>query len=141
MREACAEDWLLLNLSFLSTSAPAVSFRADRSVSRRGTCDRKRHESLRAASRDSPVRVRRPDSPTHLLVRRSAIRVTSHLPYASWSPPPALLLMSDVSGRARTIYVGPEEPANASSFAECYLGKAGEVSPDLFSACERRFPA
>src|ERR1051325_11557578 len=29
------------NLSFLPTSAPAVSFRVDRSVSRRGTCDRR----------------------------------------------------------------------------------------------------
>jgi hypothetical protein len=29
------------NLSFLSTSAPAVSFRAEPSVSRRGTCDRR----------------------------------------------------------------------------------------------------
>ena len=32
---------LALNLSFLSTSAPAVSFRADPSVSGRGTCDRR----------------------------------------------------------------------------------------------------
>src|SRR5271167_3927396 len=32
---------LLQNLSFLSTSAPAVSFRADPSVARRGTCDRR----------------------------------------------------------------------------------------------------
>lgn len=38
-------------------------------------------------------------------------------------------------GRARTIYVGPEEPANASAFMECYVGKAGEVLPDLFR-CE-----
>jgi hypothetical protein len=30
-----------INLSFLSTSAPAVSFRADPSVFRRGTCDRR----------------------------------------------------------------------------------------------------
>jgi hypothetical protein len=40
----------------------------------------------------------------------------------------------DVAGRARTIYVGPEEPANVSSFTECYLGKAGEVLPDLLDA-------
>jgi hypothetical protein len=33
--------YLLQNLRFLSTSAPAVSFRKDPSVSRRGTCDRK----------------------------------------------------------------------------------------------------
>ena len=32
---------LTQNLSFLSTSAPAVSFRVDPSVSRRGTCDRR----------------------------------------------------------------------------------------------------
>jgi hypothetical protein len=31
----------LQNLSFLSTSAPAVSFGEDPSVSRRGTCDRR----------------------------------------------------------------------------------------------------
>ena len=28
-----------------------------------------------------------------------------------------------------TIYVGPENPANASSFTECHLGNAGEVLP------------
>src|SRR5260370_36261404 len=32
---------LSINLSFLSTSAPAVSFRGDPSVPRRGTCDRR----------------------------------------------------------------------------------------------------
>ena len=32
---------IVANLSFLSTSAPAVSFRVDPSVSRRGTCDRR----------------------------------------------------------------------------------------------------
>ncbi len=30
-----------------------------------------------------------------------------------------------------TIYVGQEEPANASAFMECHLGKAGEILPDL----------
>lgn len=35
-------------------------------------------------------------------------------------------------GRARTIYVGPEEPANSSAFTECHLGNAGEVLPNLF---------
>jgi NAD-dependent deacetylase len=44
---------------------------------------------------------------------------------------PAASFVAHVAGRARTIYVGPEEPANASSFTECYLGKAGEVLPDL----------
>lgn len=32
----------------------------------------------------------------------------------------------------RTIYVGPEEPANLSAFDECFFGKAGEVLPGLF---------
>ena len=34
----------------------------------------------------------------------------------------------------RTIYVGPEEPANAATFTECYLGKAGELLPRLIAA-------
>jgi NAD-dependent deacetylase len=33
--------------------------------------------------------------------------------------------------RARTIYVGPEEPSNSGFFDEVMLGKAGEVLPDL----------
>ncbi|PYT65324.1 MAG: NAD-dependent deacylase [Acidobacteria bacterium] len=47
---------------------------------------------------------------------------------------PAASFVAHVAGRARTIYVGPEEPANASSFTECHLGKAGEVLPDLLGA-------
>jgi len=47
---------------------------------------------------------------------------------------PAASFVARVSGHARTIYVGPEEPANASSFAECHLGKAGEVLPALVDA-------
>jgi NAD-dependent deacetylase len=35
---------------------------------------------------------------------------------------------------ARTIYVGPEEPDNASAFDECRLGKAGQAVPPLFKA-------
>ena len=35
--------------------------------------------------------------------------------------------------RARTIYVGPEEPANRAYFDEVLLGKAGEVLPGLTS--------
>jgi NAD-dependent deacetylase len=46
---------------------------------------------------------------------------------------PAASFVANVSGRARTIYVGPEKPANATSFTECYLGKAGEVLPNFFS--------
>jgi NAD-dependent deacetylase len=47
---------------------------------------------------------------------------------------PAASFVAHVAGRARTIYVGPEEPANASSFTECYLAKAGEVLPNLLGA-------
>ena len=47
---------------------------------------------------------------------------------------PAASFVALVRGRARTIYVGPEEPDNASSFAECHLGKAGEVLPALVDA-------
>ncbi len=47
---------------------------------------------------------------------------------------PAASFVAHVGGRARTIYVGPENPANTSSFTECHLGKAGEVLPDLFGA-------
>jgi NAD-dependent deacetylase len=45
---------------------------------------------------------------------------------------PAASFVAHVGGKARTIYVGPEEPANASAFTECHLGKAGEVLPTLF---------
>jgi NAD-dependent protein deacetylase/lipoamidase len=44
---------------------------------------------------------------------------------------PAASFVAHVAGRARTIYVGPEEPSNVSSFTDCYVGKAGEVLPDL----------
>jgi len=47
---------------------------------------------------------------------------------------PAASFVAYVNGRARTIYVGPESPANASSFTECYSGKAGEVLPNLFGS-------
>jgi NAD-dependent deacetylase len=33
---------------------------------------------------------------------------------------------------ARAIYIGPEEPDNASAFDECRLGKAGAAVPHLF---------
>jgi NAD-dependent deacetylase len=33
---------------------------------------------------------------------------------------------------ARTVYVGPEEPLNASAFTQVVTGKAGEVLPGLF---------
>ena len=44
---------------------------------------------------------------------------------------PAASFVAHVGGRARTIYMGVEEPANTSAFAECYLGKAGELLPLL----------
>jgi NAD-dependent deacetylase len=34
---------------------------------------------------------------------------------------------------ARTVYVGPEPPLNASAFTHIVVGKAGEVLPDLFT--------
>jgi len=45
---------------------------------------------------------------------------------------PAASFVAHVRGRARTIYVGPEHPANAASFTGCHLGNAGEVLPRLF---------
>jgi NAD-dependent deacetylase len=47
---------------------------------------------------------------------------------------PAASFVAHVRGRAQTIYVGPEAPANAFAFTECHLGKAGEVLPDLLGA-------
>jgi len=35
-------------------------------------------------------------------------------------------------GMVRTVYVGPESPANANAFSQVVLGKAGEVLPGLF---------
>src|SRR5208283_2973075 len=38
---------------------------------------------------------------------------------------------------ARTIYIGPEEPANGTFFAEVVLGKAGEALPELLKELTR----
>ena len=46
---------------------------------------------------------------------------------------PAASFVAHCRNHARTVYVGPEEPANRSAFNECYLGKAGEVMADLFA--------
>ena len=46
---------------------------------------------------------------------------------------PAAGFVAAVRGRARTVYVGPEEPDNASAFDECRLGKATEAVPGLFA--------
>jgi NAD-dependent deacetylase len=51
----------------------------------------------------------------------------------SGSVEPAASFAAHVAGRARTFYVGPEAPANHSLFDECFLGKAGELLPGLFS--------
>lgn len=45
---------------------------------------------------------------------------------------PAASFVANVSDSARTIYVGPEKPANASSFTEICLGSASEVVPAMF---------
>lgn len=45
---------------------------------------------------------------------------------------PAASFVARVRGSARTIYVGPEEPANNFAFSDCYWGKAGEVLPNSF---------
>ena len=45
---------------------------------------------------------------------------------------PAASFAAHVHGRARTIYVGLEEPSNNLLFAEYHAGKAGDVLPKLF---------
>lgn len=44
---------------------------------------------------------------------------------------PAASFAAQARARARTIYIGPEEPANRLAFAECHGGKAGELLPGL----------
>ena len=39
-------------------------------------------------------------------------------------------------GGARTVYIGPERPLNASAFTHVVEGKAGEVMPGLFQVAE-----
>jgi NAD-dependent deacetylase len=46
---------------------------------------------------------------------------------------PAASFAAYARRRARTIYVGPEEPANRSSFTELWLGTAAEVLPKLLA--------
>lgn len=45
---------------------------------------------------------------------------------------PAASFVNWAEPQARRIYIGPEEPANAGSFTQIVLGKAGEVLPELF---------
>jgi hypothetical protein len=42
---------------------------------------------------------------------------------------PAASFVAQVGGHARTIYVGPEEPANLSAFTECHFGKRVSFCP------------
>lgn len=46
---------------------------------------------------------------------------------------PAASFVARIRGGTRTIYVGPEEPANAFAFSDRYLGHAGDVLPTLFA--------
>lgn len=46
---------------------------------------------------------------------------------------PAASFAAHARRRARTIYVGPEEPANSNLFSEVCLGTAAEALPELFS--------
>ena len=45
---------------------------------------------------------------------------------------PAASFVAHVQGRAQTYYVGPELPANASAFDECFQEAAGKILPKLF---------
>jgi NAD-dependent deacetylase len=45
---------------------------------------------------------------------------------------PAASFVAHARARARTYYVGPEEPANKFAFTKSFMGKAGELLPDLF---------
>jgi NAD-dependent deacetylase len=46
---------------------------------------------------------------------------------------PAASFVSHVTSQARSFYVGLEAPANSSIFDDCFLGKSGEVLPELFT--------
>jgi NAD-dependent deacetylase len=46
---------------------------------------------------------------------------------------PAASFAASAGRHARTIYVGPEKPANAYLFGECHLGNAGEMLPELLA--------
>jgi len=46
---------------------------------------------------------------------------------------PAASFVAHVRGRARTYYVGPEEPVNASDFDQCFQAEAGKILPTLFT--------
>jgi NAD-dependent deacetylase len=46
---------------------------------------------------------------------------------------PAASFVAEVRGRARTYYVGPDLPANAAAFDECFQENAGRVLPGIFA--------
>ena len=46
---------------------------------------------------------------------------------------PAASFVAHVARRSRTYYVGPELPANASAFDECFQEPAGQILPKLFA--------
>ena len=46
---------------------------------------------------------------------------------------PAASLAASAGAHARTIYVGPEQPANAHLFSECHLGNAADVLPEILA--------
>ena len=46
---------------------------------------------------------------------------------------PAASFAAQARNHARSIYIGPEAPANRSLFHDCFLGKAGELLPELLS--------
>lgn len=45
---------------------------------------------------------------------------------------PAASFVAHVRNRARAYYVGPEKPANAAAFDDCFEGEAGKILPALF---------
>jgi NAD-dependent deacetylase len=45
---------------------------------------------------------------------------------------PAASFVAHLRGRAKSFYVGPEEPANGWAFTRCFLGKSGELLPRFF---------
>ncbi len=47
---------------------------------------------------------------------------------------PAASFAASVLGQARTVYVGPEQPANAPWFTERFLGNSGDLLPELLSS-------
>lgn len=47
---------------------------------------------------------------------------------------PAASFAAQARNHARSIYIGPEAPANRYLFHDCFLGKAGELLPEIFAS-------